>query len=243
MWGSVIQGISTDVQNNKDFLNSAWAMNEQQKQQGHMFDRTSGMQREAWARDDTAMQRRVADLKAAGLNPMLAISGIGASHPSSGVAAPPQGGHGMPQGRVPFSAATLLLDAQRRNIDADTQGKLASAAQATENAKFIAAQVPKITAEIRHLNTDSDLKAFQARIANLDSQKLQEVLPWLIREIKAGTAKKEFGVPSMEHMNQVQKEALSFLEWLGTQYVSPGVSKIGDFVKAFDEYQRSLEKR
>lgn len=95
------------------------------------------MQREAWTREDNAIQRKVRDMQAAGLNPAL-MYGIGSGAPTSSPIDPGQVHFGsemqeslskMAQLKVQESqiaqtkAQTALTNAQAENVEADTNLK------------------------------------------------------------------------------------------------------------------------
>ena len=92
------------------------------------------MQQQAWAREDTATQRRVQDLKAAGLSPTLAAGSAAQTTPPIQTHAPQYSGASVQQKALDFltqsqmraniaqtQAQSALLDAQRKVIEHDYQ--------------------------------------------------------------------------------------------------------------------------
>lgn len=146
-----------------DLLGSWYNNSEAVKRQHGAQDYESGM-------FNTRYQRTVADLQAAGLNPMLAYQQGPGSAPSSSAASAPAsnlGSHmvGSYNQTKLASAQEANINAQTekemattRNIDADTIIKIgmpdvnqASAGQARANTDKIRAEIPKVQSEISQL--------------------------------------------------------------------------------------------
>lgn len=113
-------------------------------------------------REDTQYQRMMADMKAAGINPMMAAGGSPASSSSSGQSAP---GSMAPADMSElmnlgmYEKQEKLLDAQIANITQDTKNK-----SATEK---------KTLAEILHINEDTSRIKEYEKVLRETSEKLR----------------------------------------------------------------------
>jgi hypothetical protein len=143
---------------------------------------------------NTAYQRQVQDLQAAGLNPMLAyIKGGGASTPS-GTVLPMQNAISSGVASAESAARTSKAPSEIANIQQDTILKranswltetqnslnLASADQKRSHINFMENQVNKIQAEIKNIPLEGDrliaaAKQLSAQIPLLTQQRLTDV--------------------------------------------------------------------
>lgn len=157
-------------QRNFEFMNKAYESQEQWNQKG--WDRDESRYQQMMTREDNAMQRKVADMKAAGLSPVLAAGGSGSGASSMTVSTPRVGS--SPKMESP----TTIPHLEKTRIALDAMTQEANIGQSQAQQSLIKVQEAKALQEAELLGKQTKMADIQAKVleasAGLSEEQLEE---------------------------------------------------------------------